>query len=103
MSFIDVTGAHGGPYRFQLADEGSRVSVMGGEYLYVRSEARGWTIVFAAESNNLSADAHRRWNEAVSQHGANRLYTRLNVAAAARDAELSDILEQYAPPMNKAS
>jgi len=103
MTFLDVAGAQGGPYRFQMAGEGDRVSVMGGEYLYVKADARSWEIVFAAESNNLSADAHRRWQEAVSQFGANRLYTRLNVAAAARDSELADILAQYQPPMNRSA
>lgn len=103
MNFLDVAGASGGAYRFQLAGEGAPVSVMGGEYVYIRAESRGWTLVYASESNNLSADAHRRWQEAVSQHGANRLYTRLNVAASARDTELADILAQYDPPMNKAS
>lgn len=101
MEFIDVTGAASGPYRFQLAGEGSRVSVMGGEYVYVRTDSRGYTVVFAAETNNLSADSHGRWEEAVSRHGANRLYTRLNVAAAARDSELADILAQHTPPMNQ--
>lgn len=101
MLFLDVAGAHGGPYRFQQVPEGAKVSVMGGEFLYVKAEDRQWAIVFASESNNLADDARTRWDEAVKTHGVNRLYTRLNVAASARDSELSDIVAHYDPPMNR--
>ena len=40
------------------------------------------------------------WAEAVSTHGAEGLYTRLNITAAVRKREHLELLETLDPPMN---
>jgi hypothetical protein len=98
---IDLTGASGASYRFQLFREGRPLSPMGGNYLYVREEfAGGFTVLYSGEGENLLTGAASRWTEAETQHHATHLYTRLNISQAIRKHEHRDLIAAYSPLMN---
>jgi hypothetical protein len=98
---IDLRGASGAGYRFQLFREGRPLSPMGGNYLYVREEfAGGFTVLYSGEGENLLTGAASRWVEAENQHHATHLYTRLNISQAIRKSEHRDLIAGYNPLMN---
>ncbi len=98
---IDVRGGSGKLYRFRLAAQGRATSAMSGTYAYVREEGERGEVLFVGDADNLMDDARSRWDEAVTKQRATHLYIRLNISAAARKAELEDILEDGHPVMNR--
>lgn len=99
---IDLTGASGATYRFQLFRDGRPLSPMGGNFLFVREEpfTGGFTVLFSGEGENLLTGAVVRWGEAERDYYATHLYTRLNISQAIRKHEHRDVVEGYLPPMN---
>jgi hypothetical protein len=97
---IDVRGASGAVYRFNLLREGRPLSPMGGNFLYVREVGEGYEIVYVGEAQNLLTGARENWTEAVRTFGAAHLFTRLNVTERVRRQEYLDIAEAAAPPMS---
>ena len=95
---IDMRGASGAVYRFNLVHAGRPLSPMGGNYLYVRDKADGYEVVYVGEAQNLLADARAHWPEASKAHGAAHLYTRLNVTERVRAHEYADITGSAPPP-----
>ncbi|HEV2363396.1 MAG TPA: hypothetical protein VGS12_04270 [Caulobacteraceae bacterium] len=89
--FIDVHGASGAVYRFNLLREGHPLSPMGGNFLYVREKTGGYDIVHVGESQSLLADARGQWDQAVKTHGVTHLFSRLNVSERMRKLEHEDI------------
>ena len=90
---IDVRGASGAVYRFNLVAESRPLSPMGGNYLYVREDDDGYEIVHVGEAENLLADARSDWAEAVRTRGAAHLFTRLNISERVRQHEHGDIVQ----------
>jgi hypothetical protein len=97
---IDCQTGSGEHLRFTLFKEGRPLSPMGGNFLYVKDGPDGAVILCAGQTDNLALHAQERWAEAVSGHGAQGLYTRLNITAAVRKREHLELLEALAPPMN---
>lgn len=91
--FIDLEGASGARYRFRLWPEGAAHLPVGGNYVYVRRNKSGVTVLSVGECNDLSR-AREGWAEAVRQ-GATHLMTRLNVSRAIREAEHADLAAKY--------
>jgi hypothetical protein len=101
---IDVRGASGAVYRFNLVGESRPLSPMGGNYLYVREDGDGYEIVHVGETENLMAAARTDWAEAVQMRGAGHLFTRLNISERVRQQEHEDIVQAAgAPPSQSAS
>jgi hypothetical protein len=98
---IDVIGATGAAYRFNRVRDDRPLSPMGGNFIYARPSADGCEIVFLGEAQNLMTDARRLWDKAVKDHGAEHLYTRLNVTERMRRQEQGDILAALTPRMNR--
>ncbi len=98
---IDLRGASGAVYRFRLADDGSAKTTISGNFVYVRATDGDPVVLFLGQTDNLMLGVSVRWPEAVSDHGATHLFTRLNVAGAARGAELEDLLAALHPVMNQ--
>lgn len=96
---IDVKGASGAVYRFNLLREGRPLSPMGGNFLYVREDGDAYEIIYVGEAQNLLTGAREHWAEAVRTYGAAHLFTRLNVTERVRRHEYLDIAEAAAPPM----
>lgn len=100
---IDVRGASGAAYRFTRFREGNPLSAMGGNFLYARQSDDVTTVLFVGEAQNLLTGAQVLWDEAVRDHGAEGLYTRLNISERTRKAEHADILAAATTPMNPPS
>lgn len=100
-TWIDIQGASGALYRYQLAENARPRTAVSGTYIYVKA-GQHLEVVYAGETINLSEGSIELWSQASKDYGATHLYTRLNVAGAAREAELADLLATGEPPMNKA-
>jgi hypothetical protein len=98
---IEFRGASGAAYRFRLAENGDPKTTISGNFIYVRAAAPQPEVVYAGATTNLASGVREKWDEAVKDHGATHIYTRLNIASAARDQELSDIVEALHPVMNE--
>ncbi|HLK24299.1 MAG TPA: hypothetical protein VKT30_06545 [Caulobacteraceae bacterium] len=99
---IDCRCQSGEYLRFALFKEGRPLSPMAGNYMYVREEGDALSVVYLGETDNLAQGAQDRWAEAEAEFGASGIYTRLNITAAARRRELTELLRAYTPPMNMA-
>ncbi len=97
--YIELKGASGAVYRYKLAEDADPRTTIAGNFVYL--DAKG-VLLFAGEANNLIG-ASARWSEAVSRHGANALYTRLNVSGASRAEEYADIVAALDPVMNRGA
>ncbi|MGI8840700.1 MAG: hypothetical protein ACR2F8_07980 [Caulobacteraceae bacterium] len=100
---IDLKGASGAVYRFNLLRDGRPLSPMGGNFAYVREAGEGYEVILVGEGQNLLTDARARWAGAVAGHGAQHLYTRLNITERVRRHEHDDIVAAARPPMNAAA
>ena len=100
---LDVKGASGATYRFNLFRDGRPLSPMGGNFIYVRETENSHEIIFVGEGQNLLTDAHRRWSEAVAMHGALHLFTRLNITERTRQQEHVDIADAVRPAMGAST
>lgn len=100
---IDLRGASGEIYRYRCAEGGDTRTPTGGNFVYVAIEGDAVRVLYAGASPSLTAGAQERWSEALSRHGATHLYFRLNVAGAARDRELADIIGGCGPVMNETA
>jgi hypothetical protein len=100
---IDIKGASGAFYRFTRLREGRPLSAMGGNFVFCRQDGDDPRILFVGAAENLLTEARARWDEAVRDHAADGLFTRLNISEAVRRREQADIVEGAAPPMNASS
>ena len=97
---IDLKGASGAVYRFNLLRDGRPLSPMGGNFAYVREAGEGYEVIHVGEGQNLLTDARALWDQAVREHGAAHLFTRLNITERVRQHEHADIVAAARPPMN---
>ena len=97
---IDLHGASGAVYRFNLLTAGRPLSPMGGNFVYVREAGEALEVVLVGEGQNLLTDARRSWDKAVREHGAAHIFTRLNISERTRRHEHDDIVDASKPPMN---
>jgi hypothetical protein len=98
---LDIKGASGSVYRFSRFRDGAPLSAMGGNFVYARERDGALELVFSGESENLMRDSQGRWDAAVQTHGAQHLFTRLNISERIRTLENDDILAAVVPPMNE--
>ena len=93
--FIELTGASGAAYRFRLWQTGAPHAPIAGNYLCVRVEGADYAIVSIGEVTDLSR-AREQLAKKV-RDTTTHIYTRLNVARAAREAEHADLMARHAP------
>jgi len=98
-SYIDLRGASGAVYRYTLAENAKPRTAVSGTFVYIKAGKPQPQVLYAGQTLNLSEGAPELWPQAKEQ-GATHLFTRLNVASAAREAELADLLAVETPPMN---
>ncbi|HET9159102.1 MAG TPA: hypothetical protein VFN88_00685 [Caulobacteraceae bacterium] len=98
---IEFRGASGAAYRFRLAENGDPKTTISGNFIYVRDAEAKPEVVYAGATTNLASGVREKWDEAVKNHGATHIYTRLNIAGAARAQELSDLVDALHPVMNE--
>lgn len=98
---FDFPGQSGQTYRYRALEDARPLSPGGGNFLYVRLGDDGsLTVVHAGETDSLQRGVLDRWAEAQSDHGASDIYVRLNFSGEVRRAEVADIADRHAPPMN---
>jgi hypothetical protein len=94
--FVDLRGASGTLYRFRIWPEGGAHPPIAGNYIVLREEASGLVVLLAGVTSDLSKAAFEA-RKALAKDSAARLYTRLNVARAQRNAEHEDIVAEHKP------
>lgn len=100
---FDFPGQSGQTYRYRAIEDARPLSPGGGNYLYVRDQEGGPPLVlYAGETDSLQRGVLDRWTEAQADHGASDIYVRLNFSGEVRRAEVADLAERHAPPMNAA-
>jgi hypothetical protein len=99
--FIDLSGASGAHYRFQRVADLNVLPAIAGNFIYVRGQGQGLTVVCAGTGESLS-QAGKRWAEAVREHRADALFVRRNVSRRSRELEHKDIVQQVHPAMEAA-
>lgn len=97
---IEFNGASGAAYRFRLAENGDPKTTISGNFLFVREEADRVSVLYVGATDNLAAGVRLRWDEAVREHGASHIFTRLNIAGRARAEEMEDLVAALSPVMN---
>ena len=97
---IDLRGASGAVYRYRLDNPSRPANAAGGAFVYVREAQQGPQVVYAGHTDCLARAEFERWQEAVADHGATHLYTRLHVSSAGRVQELEDLIAGVRPVMN---
>jgi hypothetical protein len=93
QDFIDLRGASGATYRFRIWPDGASHLPIAGNYVVLKAEGEGFTVLLVGVTNDLSqarADRAR-----VAKRGATHVFTRLNVTRAVRAAEHEDLVAGY--------
>lgn len=98
---IDFAGKSGTVYRYTVLDEDRTLPPAGANYVIARLEDRQAQILFAGQTDNISAGAWRtQFEQAQKEHGATDILMRLNVRSSIRQQEQDDLIEAHRPPMN---
>ncbi|MDX9998832.1 MAG: hypothetical protein WCY15_14450 [Phenylobacterium sp.] len=98
---IDFAGQSGTVYRYTVLEEERMLPPAGANFVIARIEDRKAEVLFAGETDNLSAGAWRApFEEARKAHGATDVLMRLNVRSSIRLQELEDLVAAHRPPMN---
>jgi hypothetical protein len=93
QDFIDLRGASGATYRFRIWPDGASHPPIAGNYVVLKAEGEGFTVLLVGATNDLSqARADRA---PVAKRGATHVFTRLNIARAVRAAEHEDLVAGY--------
>jgi hypothetical protein len=93
QDFIDLKGASGAEYRFRLWPEGAAHPPIAGNFVFVKAESEGLTVVLVGVTNDLSLA--RSAAAKAAKRGGTHVFTRLNVARALRSAEHADLVAGY--------
>jgi len=93
--FLDISGASGAAYRFRRATPAD-LPVMAGNLLVMTGASARPKVLFCGAARSL-ARAAPVVTEALKANRNARLFVRLNVARAVREAEHADIVAAVAP------
>lgn len=93
QDFIDLKGASGAEYRFRVWPEGAAHLPIAGNYVFLKEESEGFTVLLVGATNDLS-QARSDWAK-VAARGPTHAFTRLNVSRGARTAEHADLAGGY--------
>lgn len=98
---IDFAGKSGTVYRYTVLEEDRTLPPAGANFVIAKLEDRQAEIVFAGQTDNLSAGAWKaKFDEARKAYGATDILMRLNVRSSIRQQEQDDLVEAHHPPMN---
>lgn len=98
--FVDVSGASGAAYRFRRTTP-AELPAMAGNLLIATGGAGRLKVLFCGSARNLAGAAPRVAQTLKASRRA-KLFVRLNVVRAARDAEHADIVAGVAPASEDA-
>lgn len=91
--FIDLEGASGAQFRFRIWPTGSAHLPMAGNFVLLRHDEEGPTVLVVGATNDLS-HARAQCGKAAAREGG-VLYTRLNIVRSVRMAEHEDLAARY--------
>jgi hypothetical protein len=98
---FEFAGASGARYRYTPVDENRFLPPAGANFVIAQVTKEGPKVVYAGETDNLSAQSWRSMLEkAREQYRDATVLTRLNITRAVREAEREDLVQAYHPPMN---
>jgi hypothetical protein len=97
QDFVDLKGASGAVYRFRIWPDGAAHLPIAGNYVFLKAEPQGFTVLLVGVTNDLSQAGVDRAK--VAKRGATHLFTRLNVARGVRTAEHEDMVASYKPAL----
>jgi hypothetical protein len=98
---IQFFGKSGQSYTFQRIADQRFLPPAGANVLIAHRAPDGWRILHAGETGNLAEESWRpTLNRALGEHPQAEALYRLNVTRAVRRAEMDDLVQQHAPPMN---
>jgi uncharacterized protein related to proFAR isomerase len=99
---IEFAGKSGARYRYTSMEEERFLPPAGANYIIAEMTDAGARVVYAGETDNLANQTWRAKLEAARKKYAEaKVLTRLNVTRAVREAERTDLIEEYQPPMNQ--
>lgn len=90
MDFIGVSGASGASYRFRVWPGGTGHVPVAGNFVVVREARFPVEVLVIGVTGDLS-----QARSAANAMGEDRVYTRLNVARATREAEHDDLAARH--------
>ena len=90
---IDLKGASGARYRFRVWPAGAPHLPIAGNYVVLREEPGGFSVLLVGETNDLSRSGSEA--QRMEHPGASHVFTRLNVARSVRRAEHEDLVANY--------
>lgn len=93
--FVELQGASGAHYRFRRAEPGD-LPAMAGNAVVATGTPGKLKVVYCAAARSFS-QAAPALRETLSAHKGARLYIRLNVARATREAEHGDLVAGLDP------
>jgi hypothetical protein len=92
--FVDILGASGAAYRFQLVANDRQLPAMGGNLIVMKGDSAGDQIWYCGSSRGLQAAKHF-WSTLAGQEPPVSIYVRRNISSAERTAELEDITKKH--------
>jgi uncharacterized protein related to proFAR isomerase len=99
---LEFAGKSGARYRYTPLEEDRFLPPAGANYVIAQETEEGLRLIYAGETDNLANQTWRAPLDAARESfGDAKLLTRLNVTRAIREAERSDLIEAYNPPMNE--
>jgi hypothetical protein len=98
--YIEFHGASGAVYRYLAPDDRTATRMAGG-FVLVSRGAEGPILLYAGVTDDLAEGWREAWAAAQAQHDNVQIFIHRTVARQARDAELTDIVAAYDPPMNR--
>jgi hypothetical protein len=97
----ELAGKSGARYRYSSFEEERFLPPAGANFVIAKITKDGPTVVYAGETDNLASQSWRGTLEkARAAYGDAAILTRLNVTRAVREAERTDLIANYEPPMN---
>ena len=96
----NFVGQSGRAYSFAHAEDASLFPNTAGNFLYVRQDSEGRSVVFVGTSHDMLNGVRERWPEAVGVYGATSVFVRRIVSSRTRELEHEDLLERFRPVMN---
>ncbi len=98
---VSFVGQSGAAYSFQDSADASIFPNTAGLFLFIRESKEERTIVFVGNCHDLMNEGGKRWDEAIREHRATRVFVRRVVSSRLRQQEEDDLVRRFEPVMNE--
>jgi hypothetical protein len=98
---LEFRGKTGALYAYRPLEGEPLLRAAAANFVIASPAEQGWRVWFAGETDNLARGAWRAPLEKAQKKDAAAIcVVRLNVTRSQRTAELQDLLDEHAPPLN---